>query len=97
MATIVRSMKEFAHPDQKEMTAVNLNQAIESTLIIACNEYKYVAEIETDLADIPLVTCHAGDINQVILNILVNAAHAIEDVVKGTTRRSHHRRDAAGG
>ncbi len=81
VATIVRSMKEFAHPDQKEMTSVNLNQAISSTLTVARNEYKYVADLETDLGDIPHVMCHAGDINQVVLNLVVNAAHAIGDVV----------------
>src|SRR5205807_2817032 len=73
--------------DKKDMHTVNLNQAIESTLIIASNEYKYVAELATDLGDIPLVTCYAGDINQVILNIVVNAAHAISDVVKGTDQK----------
>ncbi len=81
VASIVRSMKEFAHPDQKEMTSVNLNQAISSTLTVARNEYKYVADLEMDLGDIPHVTCHAGAINQVILNLVVNAAHAIGDVV----------------
>ena len=60
VATIVRSMKEFAHPDQKEMTAVDLNQAIQSTLVIARNEYKYVADVETDLGDLPPVTCHGA-------------------------------------
>jgi PAS domain S-box-containing protein len=84
VAVIVRSMKEFAHPDRKEMTAVDLNQAIRSTLIIARNEYKYVADVETDLAELPPVTCHSGDINQAILNIVINAAHAIGDMVKGT-------------
>jgi PAS domain S-box-containing protein len=82
VAAIVRSMKEFAHPDRTQMTPTDLNQAIRSTLTIACNEYKYVADVTTQFGDIPLVTCHAGDVNQVILNILVNAAHAIEDVVK---------------
>jgi PAS domain S-box-containing protein len=87
VATIVRSMKEFAHPDQKEMTSVDLNQAIQSTLVIARNEYKYVADVEVDFGDLPLVTCHGGDVNQAVLNIIVNAAHAIGDVVKGTDRR----------
>jgi PAS domain S-box-containing protein len=87
VATIVRSMKEFAHPDQKEMTSVDLNQAVQSTLIIARNEYKYVADVEVDFGDLPLVTCHGGDINQAVLNIIVNAAHAIGDVVKGTEER----------
>jgi PAS domain S-box-containing protein len=87
VATIVRSMKEFAHPDQKEMASVNLNQAIQSTLTIARNEYKYVADVRTEFGDLPLVTCHVGDVNQVILNIVVNAAHAIEDVVRGTEHK----------
>jgi two-component system, NtrC family, sensor kinase len=84
VATIVRSMKEFAHPDQKEMAPVDLNQAIRSTLTIARNEYKYVAELETDLAEIPHVTCLGGEVNQVVLNIVVNAAHAIGDAIEGT-------------
>jgi len=82
VATIVRAMKEFAHPEQGEMVATDLNRAIRATLEVARNEYKYVADIETDLAELPLVMCHAGDINQVFLNVIVNAAHAIETVVK---------------
>jgi PAS domain S-box-containing protein len=87
VATIVRSMKEFAHPDRKEMSAVDLNRAIQSTLVIARGEYKYVADVVTELGDLPLVTCHPGEINQAVLNIVVNAAHAIGDVVKGTGNR----------
>jgi PAS domain S-box-containing protein len=87
VATIVRSMKEFAHPDQKEMTSVDLNRAIESTLVIAKNEYKYVADVDVDFGDIPLVTCHGSEVNQVVLNIVVNAAHAIGDLVAGSERR----------
>jgi signal transduction histidine kinase len=82
VTTIVRSMKEFAHPDRKEMIAVDLNQALRSTLTISRHEYKYVADVDTDFGDIPIVTCHAGDVNQATLNIFVNAAHAIGDVVK---------------
>jgi signal transduction histidine kinase len=87
VAAIVRSMKEFAHPDRKEMAQSDLNQAISSTLVIASNEYKYVADVETSFAEIPLVNCYAGEINQVVLNLIVNAAHAIGDVVKGTGNR----------
>jgi signal transduction histidine kinase len=87
VAAIVRSMKEFAHPDRKEMAQVDLNQAISSTLVIATNEYKYVAEIETAFEQIPPVNCYAGEVNQVVLNLIVNAAHAIADVVKGTDRK----------
>jgi PAS domain S-box-containing protein len=87
VATIVRSMKEFAHPDTKEMAALDLNRAIESTLNIARNEYKYVADVETDFGNLPPIVCHAGDINQAVLNIVINAAHAITDVVKGSENR----------
>jgi two-component system, NtrC family, sensor kinase len=80
-------MKEFAHPDRKEMAQSDLNQAIRSTLVIASNEYKYVAEVETQLDEVPMVNCYAGEINQVVLNLIVNAAHAIGDVVKGTDRK----------
>ena len=82
VATIVRSMKEFAHPDSSEMSSVDLNRAIQSTIVIASNEYKYVADIETNLSDIPSVSCYVGDVNQVVLNIIVNASHAISDLVE---------------
>jgi signal transduction histidine kinase len=84
IATIVRSMKEFAHPDQAQKTFADLNQALRSTLVIARNEYKYVAELDTEFGEVPPVECYLGEINQVILNLLVNAAHAISDVVKDT-------------
>jgi signal transduction histidine kinase len=69
------------------MTPVDLNHSIESTLTIARNEYKYVADVETHLGDVPPVTCHGGDINQAILNIIVNAAHAIREVVSDTSSK----------
>ena len=87
VASIVRSLKEFAHPDVKEMTPVDLNQMILTTLTIARSEYKYVAEVDTDLGELPPVTCHAGDVNQAILNIVINAAHAIADVAKRTEQK----------
>ena len=87
VTTIVRSMKEFAHPDQREMTESDLNNAINNTLVIARNEYKYVADVTLELEEIPLVRCHLGDVNQAILNIVVNATHAIGDVVQNTEKR----------
>jgi PAS domain S-box-containing protein len=84
VATIVRSMKEFAHPDQSHMSAVDINRAIQSTLTVASNEYKYVADVVLDLQPLPVVTCHGGEVNQAVLNIIVNAAHAIEDRSKST-------------
>jgi PAS domain S-box-containing protein len=84
IAEIVRSMKEFSYADQREMSQVDLNRAINSTLVIARSEYKYVADVDVQLGELPLVTCHGGQINQVVLNLVVNAAHAIGDRVKGT-------------
>jgi two-component system, NtrC family, sensor kinase len=82
ITSIVRSMKEFAHPDQAQKTLADLNQAIRSTLVVAQSEYKHVAELRTQFDDLPAIPCFLGEINQVILNLLVNAAHAISDVVK---------------
>jgi two-component system, NtrC family, sensor kinase len=91
ISTIVGAMKEFAHPDQREKTPADLNQAIQNTLVIANSEYKYVADVETDLGPLPPVLCHVGDLNQVFLNLIVNAAHAIADVVAGTGDRGRIR------
>jgi signal transduction histidine kinase len=81
VAEIVRSMRELAHPDRPEMSEVDLNHLIRNALVVARAEYKYVAEVATDLAPLPPVRCHAGELNQVMLNLLVNASHAIADAV----------------
>lgn len=82
MAAIVQAMKEFAHPGQREAEYADLNRAIQATLTIARNEYKYVADAVTELKPLPPVLCHLGDLNQVFLNLIVNAAHAIGDRVE---------------
>jgi PAS domain S-box-containing protein len=83
VATIVRAMKEFSHVDHSsEKAPADLNKAIESTLIVARNEVKYVADVQTEFGALPPVHCHLGDLNQVFLNLFINAAHAIGDVVK---------------
>jgi len=79
VAEIVRAMKEFAHPDAGVQMAADINHAIETTLTVARNEYKYVAEVQMSLAEIPEVICNIGELNQVLLNLIVNAAHAIAD------------------
>ncbi len=79
VSTIVRAMKEFAHPGGSEKTPIDLNDAVKTTLAVACNEYKYVADVEVDLGDLPPVPCYPGEVNQVLLNLIVNAAHAIAD------------------
>jgi signal transduction histidine kinase len=76
-------MKEFSHPGPVERMPVDINRAIESTILVCKSEWKYVAEVTTDLDDeLPPVPCLAGEFNQVILNLIVNAAHAIADVNK---------------
>jgi len=83
VAEIVRAMKEFSHPDSAEKTATDLNRAVTSTITVARNEWKYVADVATRLDEtLPPVECYPGEVNQVILNLVVNAAHAIKERVK---------------
>jgi signal transduction histidine kinase len=83
VGSVVKSMTEFAHPDARVKTDLDLNRAIRTTLNMSRNEYKNVADVVTDFAELPAIHCHAGDFNQVMLNLLLNAAHAISDVVEG--------------
>ncbi|BDI29779.1 hypothetical protein CCAX7_18300 [Capsulimonas corticalis] len=85
VAQLVGAMKDFSHPGAVEKTAVDLNRGIDSTITVARNEWKYVADLTTDFdADLPLVHCLPSEVNQVILNMVVNAAHAIADAVGET-------------
>jgi len=79
VARIVLAMKEFSHPGEREKTTVDLNKAIENTVAVSRNEWKHVAELGLELAsDLPQVLCLPGEMNQVFLNLIVNAAHAIQ-------------------
>jgi PAS domain S-box-containing protein len=77
VARIVRAMKAFAHPGSEGKTFCDLNEAIRNTLIVADSEIHPVADLVLDLGDLPPVLCNLGDINQAILNLIINAAHAI--------------------
>jgi PAS domain S-box-containing protein len=80
---IVRAMREFSHPGTDERSLIDLNKAIQSTITIARNEWKYVADVQTDLdAQLPPLNCFSGEISQVVLNLLTNAAQAIAEVIK---------------
>lgn len=80
VTNIVRAMKEFAHPGVSEMAMTDLSHAIQNTAMVARNEWKYVAELVTDFdANLPPVACLPGELNQVVLNMIVNSAHAIAD------------------
>jgi signal transduction histidine kinase len=88
VAKIVGAMKDFSHPNGAEKSCIDINHAIESTLTVARNEWKYVANLETNFDKaLPPVPCLPGEFNQVILNLVVNAAHAIADVIKGTDKK----------
>lgn len=78
ISRIVLSMKEFSHPGMTAKTATDINRAIENTLTVSRNAWKHVAEIERDFDPaLPPVVCHAGEMNQVFLNLILNAAQAI--------------------
>jgi two-component system NtrC family sensor kinase len=82
ITTTLRAMKEFMHPVRRDKAPADINHAVLNTLTVASSEYKYVARVETDLQeDLPHLTCHIGDLNQVFLNLIVNAAQAIGEAV----------------
>jgi two-component system, NtrC family, sensor kinase len=85
VAEIVRAMKSFAHPDDEDFHDADINSAIENAAAVARNEWKYVADISFDFEEsLPLVPCQLGALNQAILNLLVNAAHAIAEKRQGS-------------
>ncbi len=87
---IVLAMKDFCHPGKDEMRAIDINKAIISSMEVSRNEWKYVADIKTDFdPNIPPVPCIEGEFQQVVLNMIINSAHAISDV-------SGKRRDSKG-
>jgi signal transduction histidine kinase len=79
VAQIVRAMKDFSHPGG-ERALTDLNRMVDSTVQVTRNEWKYVAELELDLdPEAGEVPCYEGEIKQTLLNVIVNAAHAIEE------------------
>src|SRR5579859_407605 len=79
ISRIVLSMKEFSHPGSATKTLVNLNRALDTTLTVTANVWKQAAAVQRDYdPELPPVPCFAGELNQVFLNLIVNAAQAIE-------------------
>ena len=84
ISKIVSAMKDFSHPGKDDKQKIDINRAIESTTIVARNEWKYIADLQFDFEEgLVQVNCFAGEINQVILNMIVNACHAIQDITDG--------------
>lgn len=87
VSRIIRALKEFSHPGTKEKTLTNINRIIENALTIASHEWKHFATIENNLDPaIPQIACLADEMGQVILNIVVNAAHAIAGKITDSSR-----------
>ena len=87
VANIVKAMKTFARQDGPGKAPADINLALRSTLTVARNELKYVADVETELAPLPNLLCNVGDLNQVFLNLLLNAADAVRDAVGSSGAR----------
>ncbi|MFQ5649734.1 MAG: ATP-binding protein [bacterium] len=88
IAGIVKAMKEYSHPGGKEKIPVDINKALENTILVSRSEWKYHAEMEMELnPSLPPVLCFPGELNQVFLNIIVNASHAIMDANKKLSRQ----------
>ncbi len=79
VAEIVRSMKEFAYPNDKQLVTQDINKLLLNTLTVSRSMYSSVANIVTDLAELPPTACFPGELNQVFVNLVVNAAHAVEN------------------
>jgi len=79
VGNLVLAMKSFSHPGSVEPVPENINSIIETTILISKNEWKYVADLQTDLAaNLPPVPCLRNEIGQVLLNLIINAAQAIK-------------------
>ncbi len=85
---IVQDLRDFSHPDEGKFAWIDLNPGIVSTLNIVNNELKYKAEVITELGELPMIEANQNQLNQVFLNLLVNAAHAIKEkgVINVATR-----------
>jgi len=74
---IVQALKDFARPDEQSLQLTDLNDCVSSTITIVRNELKYVATLDLRLAELPVIVCNPQQVNQVIANLLINAAHSI--------------------
>ena len=83
---IVQAMKDFAHPAVEGKASIDINKAIESTIIVVGNKWKYAAKIETYYGtNLPSISGWPAELNQVILNLIVNAADAIKKVTNDSS------------
>jgi two-component system NtrC family sensor kinase len=86
---IVQDLKDFSHVDETERQLANVEMGLESTLNVVGNELKYKAKVIKEFGHIPQIKCFPSQLNQVFMNLLVNAAHAIENQGRITLRTGH--------
>ncbi|HVY49873.1 MAG TPA: ATP-binding protein, partial [Minicystis sp.] len=91
VAAIVAALKELSHPERARSEPVDVNHAVTAALVVTKHEYRYVADVETSLGDVPRVAGHTGELMQVVINLVVNAAHAIADVAARSKERGRIR------
>jgi PAS domain S-box-containing protein len=89
VSSIVRSLKVFAHPGRESSSTADLNAAVDTALTIARNEYRYCADVTTHYGELPTIRCHINELNQAILNIIINASHAISERVGNSGQRGN--------
>jgi PAS domain S-box-containing protein len=88
VSSIIKAMKQFAHPEQENLTQVDINKMLEQTATISKNEWKYVADLQLELErGIPEISGFPGPLNQVFLNLIINAAHAISEKMEKTGKK----------
>ena len=91
VAEIVTNLRSFSRPDQEDLQEADINECLESTLKIAWNQLKYKCQVVKEFSELPSLECRPGELNQVFLNLLVNASHAVEE--KGTVTVKTFERD----
>jgi signal transduction histidine kinase len=87
VAEIVQAVKAFGRAETREKILADVNQLLTTTAVVARPEYRHIADLKTELGQLPQLLCHPGDLNQVFLNLVVNAAHAIADLQKRNPAR----------
>jgi signal transduction histidine kinase len=87
VAVIVRALKVFSHPTAAKVAPSDINECVRNAVIVSASEHKTIADIDMELDDVPLIPCVVGEMMQVFLNLIVNAAHALQDAGCGDEQR----------
>jgi len=97
IATIVGAMRQLSHPGSEKPCKADLNRTLENALEVTSSAYRYIADVDRQLGDIPAVTCHAAELGQVFINLIINASHAMESTSREGQRGTLRVRTAVEG